>query len=42
VHLSDLVLPAGVTIVALTHGADHDLSVVSVKAPRGGSEGADA
>jgi large subunit ribosomal protein L25 len=29
-HLSDLVLPAGVSIVALTHGADHDLPVVSM------------
>jgi large subunit ribosomal protein L25 len=42
VHLSDLVLPAGVTVVALTQGADHDLSVVSVKGARGSSDGANA
>jgi large subunit ribosomal protein L25 len=30
VHLSDLVLPAGVEIFELTHGADHDLPVVSI------------
>jgi large subunit ribosomal protein L25 len=39
IHLSDLVLPAGVTVVALAQGADHDQSVVSVRAPRGGAEG---
>ncbi len=32
VHLSDLVLPAGVEIFELTHGADHDLPVVSIMA----------
>ncbi|MBX3708036.1 MAG: 50S ribosomal protein L25/general stress protein Ctc [Pseudomonadales bacterium] len=43
VHLSDLVLPAGVTLVALVQGADHDLSVVSVRAARGAAgEGASA
>ena len=35
-HLSDLVLPKGVTIAALTHGPDHDLPVVSIHTPRGG------
>jgi len=30
VHLSDLVLPVGVEIFELTHGADHDLPVVSI------------
>lgn len=30
IHLSDLVLPAGVEIVALTHGPEHDLPVVSM------------
>jgi len=35
IHLSDLVLPEGVTVVALTQGAGHDQSVVSVRAPRG-------
>lgn len=34
VHLSDLVLPEGVTIVALAQGSDHDQSVVSVRAAR--------
>jgi len=35
-HLSDIVLPKGVAITALTHGADHDLPVVSIHAPKGG------
>lgn len=35
VHLSDLKLAEGVQILALTHGADHDASVVSVLAPKG-------
>ncbi len=30
VHISDLKLPKGVTSVALSHGADHDLPVVAV------------
>ncbi len=34
IHLSGLALPPGVTIVALTHGEDHDIPVVSVNAPR--------
>lgn len=34
VHLSDLVLPAGVEIFELTHGADHDLPVVSIMASK--------
>jgi len=37
-HISDVNLPAGVESVQLSHGADHDLPVVSVLAPRGGSE----
>jgi large subunit ribosomal protein L25 len=37
-HISNLKLPAGVESVQLSHGADHDLPVVSVLAPRGGSE----
>lgn len=36
IHLSDLELPEGVSLVALTHGQDHDLPVVSVIPPRGG------
>ena len=38
VHLSELILPEGVVIVALTHGAERDIPVVSVTIPRGGSE----
>lgn len=34
-HLSDIALPSGVELVELTHGADHNLPVVSVNAPRG-------
>jgi len=37
-HLSDLDLPKGVAIAALAHGADHDLPVVSIHAPRGGGD----
>jgi large subunit ribosomal protein L25 len=36
-HLSDLVLPAGVSLVALAQGPDHDLPVVSMMSTRGGS-----
>jgi large subunit ribosomal protein L25 len=36
-HLSDLVLPAGITIVALAQGAEHNLTVVSVIG-KGGKE----
>lgn len=37
VHLSELKLPEGVSLVALSHGniADHDTAVVSVHKPRG-------
>jgi len=35
-HLSDIVMPKGVTSAALVHGADHDLPVVSIHTPRGG------
>ena len=35
-HLSDLSIPEGVTIVALAHGAERDAAVVSVQIPRGG------
>jgi large subunit ribosomal protein L25 len=34
VHLSDLVLPAGVAICELTHGTDHNLPVVSIMASK--------
>ena len=36
-HLSDLEIPEGVALVALGYGEDHDISVVSVQQPRGGS-----
>ena len=36
-HLSDIVLPKGVSIPALAQGADHDLPVVSIHVPRGAS-----
>jgi len=32
-HLSDLNLPAGVTLVALSHGEDHDNAVLSISKP---------
>ena len=38
IHLSDLTLPEGVEILALSHGPEHDISVVSVQTPRGGIE----
>jgi large subunit ribosomal protein L25 len=34
-HLSELSLPEGVSIVALSQGPEHDLSVVSILKPRG-------
>lgn len=33
-HLSDIKLPEGVEIIALTHGADHDLPIANVHATR--------
>jgi large subunit ribosomal protein L25 len=48
VHLSDLKLPKGVEIVALTQGADHDAQVAAIEATRatatsgGGEEEAEA
>jgi large subunit ribosomal protein L25 len=41
IHLSDIVLPEGVTSVALGLGEDHDLAVASIVAPRGSSETAE-
>lgn len=38
VHLSDIRLPAGVELVQLLLGADHDQPVAVIPAPRGGSE----
>ncbi|MGE0372921.1 MAG: 50S ribosomal protein L25/general stress protein Ctc [Gammaproteobacteria bacterium] len=37
-HLSDIKLPEGVRIIALTHGPEHDLPVVSVHVPRAAVE----
>ncbi len=37
-HLSDIVLPAGVEIVVLAQGADHDLPVVSMMPSKGSKE----
>ncbi|MFT7491973.1 MAG: large subunit ribosomal protein L25 [Pseudohongiellaceae bacterium] len=34
-HISDIVLPKGVESVALIHGEDHDLPVVSIHKPKG-------
>jgi large subunit ribosomal protein L25 len=34
IHLSGLVLPANVEIVELSHGKEHDITVVSVHLPR--------
>ena len=37
VHLSDLKLPGGVTLVELSHGSDHDAVVAAVHSVRGGA-----
>ncbi len=37
-HLSDIKCPAGVEIVQLSHGEEHNLPVVSVHLPRGATE----
>lgn len=36
-HLSDIKLPEGVTILELSHGEEHDLPVAAVVATRGGA-----
>jgi large subunit ribosomal protein L25 len=41
IHLSDIVLPKGVTIAALQQGEDHDLPVCSVHTPKGAAVDAD-
>ncbi len=38
-HLSDIVLPPGVEIVALTQGAEHDHPVASMMASKAGKDG---
>ncbi len=37
-HLSNLAVPAGVTLTQLALGEEHDLPVVSINAPRGAAE----
>ena len=37
-HLSNIVLPAGVELVELSHGADHDQPVASIHLPRAAKE----
>ncbi|MEH6551447.1 MAG: 50S ribosomal protein L25/general stress protein Ctc [Pseudomonadales bacterium] len=37
-HISDVKLPEGVTSIALSHGEDHDLPIVTVVAPKVVSE----
>ncbi len=34
-HISDVVLPKGVESVALSHGSDHDLAILTIKKPKG-------
>lgn len=38
IHISDLSLPEGTESIELSHGEDHDQSVASVIAPKGGSD----
>lgn len=38
IHLSQIKMPKGVEVVALQHGEDHDLAIVSINKPRGISE----
>lgn len=38
IHLSDLNIPAGVEVIALTHGADHDLPVCNVHVAKAAKE----
>jgi len=38
IHLSEITLPAGVTLVELTHGESHDQSIVSIKGKGGAAE----
>jgi large subunit ribosomal protein L25 len=37
-HMSEIVLPKGITSVALSHGEDHDMGVVTCSKPRGAEE----
>jgi len=42
IHLSDLILPAGIEVVALAQGPDHDLPVVSMMASKASKDDAAA
>jgi large subunit ribosomal protein L25 len=42
VHMSNIKLPEGVSIPALTHGADHDHAIANIHAPAGGTSADDA
>jgi len=42
IHLSDLVLPEGVSLVELAKGDNHDQAVVTIKGAKGGSDDASA
>ena len=37
-HMSDITLPAGVEIIELSHGADHDQPIAACHVPRGGKD----
>ena len=37
-HISDIILPAGVESIELSHGEEHDLAIANVAQPKGGSE----
>ena len=41
IHLSDLKLPEGVSLLELARGEDHDLAVVTIHAKKGGAEAAE-
>ncbi len=38
IHLSELKMPEGVEVLALTHGGEHDTGVVAIHAAKGGAE----
>lgn len=40
-HLSDLTLPAGVELVQLAHGSEHDLAIVNIHKSRGATADTD-
>jgi large subunit ribosomal protein L25 len=42
VHLSDLKVPEGIEIIALSHGADHDLPVAAIHGARSGDVAGEA